>query len=102
VKAIHIESNGSAGARTIATIATSRDCPLSRYRADKPMKTRHLVSSQLPKHAYKKATQEHVSISNQLNRAFNVSHPNQVWCGDVPFRPGLSLYKHRWSVFLEV
>ncbi len=61
VKAIHTESNGSAGARTIATIARSRDYPLSRYRAGKLMKAQHLVSCQLPKHAYKKAAQEHVS-----------------------------------------
>jgi len=85
VKAIHAESNGSAGARTISTIATSRDYPLSRYRAGKLMKAQHLVSCQLPKHAYKKATQEHVSISNQLNREFNVSCPNEVWCGDVTY-----------------
>ena len=85
VKAIHAESNGSAGARTIATIATSRDYPLSLYRAGKLMKAQQLVSCQLPKHAYKKATQEHVSISNQLNREFNVSRPNEVWCGDVTY-----------------
>ncbi|MCL1131817.1 IS3 family transposase, partial [Shewanella sairae] len=38
VKAIHAESNGSAGARTIASIATEREFPLSRYRAAKLMK----------------------------------------------------------------
>lgn len=85
VKAIHTESNGSAGARTIATIATSRGYPLSRYRAGNLMKAQRLVSCQLPKHAYKKATQEHVSISNQLNRKFNVSRPNEAWCGDVTY-----------------
>jgi putative transposase len=44
VKAIHRESNGSAGARTIATIATARGLPLSRYRAGKLMKIQALVS----------------------------------------------------------
>jgi len=44
VKVIHRESNGSAGARTIATIATNRGYPLSRYRASKLMKLQCLVS----------------------------------------------------------
>ncbi len=45
VKAIFKESNGSAGARTIARIATDRDHPLSRYRAGRLMKTCQLTSS---------------------------------------------------------
>lgn len=85
VKAIHRESNGSAGARTIATIATGRGYPLSRYRASRLMKAQNLVSCQLPRHAYKKATQEHVSIPNRLDRQFSVSRPNEVWCGDVTY-----------------
>ena len=85
VKAIYTESKGSAGARTIATIATERDYPLSRYRASKLMKAQHLVSCQLPRHRYKKATQEHICIPNELNREFDVSRPNQVWCGDVTY-----------------
>ena len=39
VKSIFRESNGSAGARTIAQIATNRQHPLSRYRAGRLMKT---------------------------------------------------------------
>ena len=38
VKSIFRESNGSAGARTIAQIATDRKHPLSRYRAGRLMK----------------------------------------------------------------
>ncbi len=44
-----------------------------------------LVSSQLPKHKYKKATQVHVNIPNTLNREFTPESPNQVWCGDVTY-----------------
>ena len=36
-KAIFTESGGSAGARTLETIATTREVPLSRYRASKIM-----------------------------------------------------------------
>ena len=67
VKAIHRESSGSAGARTIATISSARGHTLSRYRATGIMKRLGLVSCQLPKHAYRKAAQEHVAIDNHLN-----------------------------------
>lgn len=85
VKEIHTQSNGSAGARTIATISTSRGIRLSRYRAARLMTQLNLVSCQVPVHRYKKATQEHISIPNYLAREFNVDKPNQVWCGDVTY-----------------
>lgn len=85
VKAIFNESNGSAGARTLASIATGRGTTLSRYRAGRLMKQCRLVSCQQPRHAYKKATQAHVEIPNHLNRQFDVIKPNQVWCGDVTY-----------------
>lgn len=85
VKAIHAESKGSAGARTIALIATERGYPLSRYRVSRLMKVQHLFSCQQPKHRYKNAAQEHVCIANHLDRDFTVSRPNEVWCGDVTY-----------------
>jgi putative transposase len=85
VRSIFAESNDSAGARTVATIATDRGVALSRYRAGCLMKQCHLRSSQRLKHTYKTARREHVAIPNHLNRAFNVSAPNQVWCGDVTY-----------------
>jgi len=85
VSGIYRESNSSAGARTIATIATTRGLPLSRYRARRLMKELRLVSCQLPKHKYKKATQEHVAIPNTLERQFSMDAPNKIWCGDVTY-----------------
>jgi putative transposase len=85
VKSIYAESNSSAGARTIAGIATTRGLPLSRYIATRLMKEQGLVSCQLPSHKYKKATQEHVAIPNTLERQFTVTQPDQVWCGDITF-----------------
>jgi len=85
VKSLFNESHGSAGARTISTIAMTRGWPLSRYRAGRLMKALQLHSCQQRKHAYKKATQVHVEIPNHLDRQFNVSAPNQVWCGDVTY-----------------
>lgn len=85
VRRIYAESNGSAGARTIAQIATDRQVPLSRYRATGLMKQLGLVSCQLPKHSYKKAHQEHISIPNILDRQFTPSKPNEIWVGDVTY-----------------
>tara|TARA_R110002020_G_C16215717_1_gene767317 strand:+ start:424 stop:1272 length:849 start_codon:yes stop_codon:yes gene_type:complete len=88
VRKAHRLSNGSAGARTVADMITNDDThsiTLTRYRAGRLMKKLKLVSCQLPKHAYKKAAQEHVAIPNLLDRQFAVTAPNQVWCGDVSF-----------------
>ena len=49
---------------------TNNGYPLYRYRAGNIIKKLDLVSCQLPKHAYKKATQEHVAIPNILDRQF--------------------------------
>ena len=48
VKKVHRQSNGSAGARTVAVMATNNDRPLSSYRAGNIMKKLDLVSCQLP------------------------------------------------------
>lgn len=85
IKAIFTESGGSAGARSIATIAQTRDIKLSRYRTNKIMQRLGLYSCQLPKHAYKRGGNEHLNIPNHLNREFNVEAPNKVWCGDVTY-----------------
>ena len=84
-KAIHEESNGSAGARTVSTIASQRGLSISRYRAGRMMRTLGLASSQPPNHRYKPANQPHVVIPNTLAREFNVRQPNKVWCGDVTY-----------------
>lgn len=85
IKDIHELSEGSAGARTIATIATAQDMPLSRYRATRLMKRLGLVSCQQPKHRYKKTGHEYPDIPNHLNRQFDVVEPNTYWCGDVTY-----------------
>jgi putative transposase len=54
VKEVHRQSNGSAGARTVAMMATNNGYPLSRYRAGNIMKKLELVSCQLPSMLIKK------------------------------------------------
>lgn len=85
VKQVHVQSNGSAGARTVATMVSALGTPLSRYRAGRMMKVLQLYSCQLPAHRYRKTGNEHLGIPNLLDRQFSVSKPNQVWCGDVTY-----------------
>ena len=85
VKAIHRMSGGSAGARTIAAIATNNDFELSRYRAAKLMIKLKLESCQVPQHSYKRGGNEHLEIPNLLDRQFDVVEPDTVWCGDVTY-----------------
>ena len=85
VRSAHRLSNGSAGARSIAQIVSGLGMPLSRYRARGLMKRLGLVSTQLPKHKYKKAPLAHSHIPNTLNREFEPTAPNQIWCGDVTY-----------------
>ena len=82
------KSEGSAGARTIASLITndkSNDVELNRYHAGKLMKELDLQSRQPCGHKYKKATKPHDCIENLLNREFSPIAPNQVWCGDVTY-----------------
>jgi len=83
VKELFSASNGSAGSRSIATMATAQGVKMSRYLAAKFMDKLGFVSCQQPSHAYKKSGREHVEIPNLLGRQFAVTQPNQVWCGDV-------------------
>lgn len=44
-----------------------------------------LICKQPGPHAYKQATVERPDIPNELNREFEVSEPNAVWCGDITY-----------------
>ncbi len=59
VNYIHELSNGSAGARTVATISATEGLPMSRYVARKRMQDLNLVSCQLLKYRYKNTGGEH-------------------------------------------
>ena len=82
---LHGISHGSAGARSIATMATRRGYQMGRWLAGRLMKELGLVSCQQPTHRYKRGGHEHVAIPNHLERQFAVTEPNQVWCGDVTY-----------------
>lgn len=82
---LHSISHGSAGARSIATMATQRGYQMGPWLAGRLMKELGLVSCQQPTHRYKRGGNEHVAIPNHLERQFPVTEPNQVWCGDVTY-----------------
>ncbi|EBI1479881.1 IS3 family transposase [Salmonella enterica] len=85
VRELHGISHGSAGARSIATMATRRGYQMGRWLAGRLMKELGLVSCQQPTHRYKRGSHEDVAIPNHLERQFAVTEPNQVWCGDVTY-----------------
>ncbi|EPY5524852.1 IS3 family transposase [Klebsiella aerogenes] len=82
---LHNISHGSAGARSIAIMATLRGFRMGRWLAGRLMKELGLVSCQQPTHRYKRGGHEHIAIPNHLERQFAVTEPNQVWCGDVTY-----------------
>ena len=67
---LHGISHGSAGARSIATMATRRGYQMGRWLAGRLMKELGLVSCQQPTHRYKRGGHEHVAIpkSNSKQR----------------------------------
>ncbi|MBV4413672.1 IS3 family transposase [Enterobacteriaceae bacterium YMB-R22] len=85
VQELHSISHGSAGARSIATMATLKGFRMGRWLAGKLLKEPGLVSCQQPTHRYKRGGQEHIAIPNHLDRQFAAIEPNQVWCGDVTY-----------------
>lgn len=86
VKQAFEASKGSAGARNIAQIVSSKyQIKLSRYKARKIMQEQGLVSRQRTKHPYKHADKPHRIHDNVLNRDFAPTAPNQVWTGDVTY-----------------
>jgi len=78
VREVYRENNGSAGARSIAAIVTTKGIELSRWRAKKLMKTLNIISCQQPSHRYKKASKEHIEIPYYLDRQFAITEPNQA------------------------
>ena len=79
------QSQGSAGARTLADTQIQNGIPMSRYRAGRLMKYLNLSRCQPGKHQYKNARQEHPSLPNLLERQFAVPEPDRVWCEDITY-----------------
>jgi putative transposase len=85
VNAIFTQSRSSAGSRSIVSMMRDEGVTIGRYKVRGLMQELGLVSKQPGSHAYKQATVERPDIPNLLNREFDVSAPNQVWCGDITY-----------------
>jgi putative transposase len=85
VNAIFTQSRSSAGSRSIMSMMRDNGVAIGRYKVRGLMQELGLVSKQPGSHTYKQATVERLDIPNLLNREFDVSAPNQVWCGDITY-----------------
>ncbi|RCW94909.1 putative transposase [Marinomonas foliarum] len=79
------DSRGAAGSRTLQSILQNEGYTIGRFKVRSLMSEASLHSKQPGAHRYKKTGGECLDIPNHLNRQFNVSTPNQVWCGDITY-----------------
>jgi putative transposase len=79
------QSRGSAGSRTIVAMLQSRGATIGRFKVRGLMRESGLMCKQPGPHKYKNVTVERIDIPNTLGREFDVSNPNQVWCGDITY-----------------
>jgi len=85
VKLIHRDSRGAAGTRTIAGMLKADNESIGRYKVRSLMRENNLESKQPGKHRYKPAQSPSDIAPNALNREFNVTQKDQVWCGDITY-----------------
>jgi len=79
------ESRSAAGSRTIKSMLNEDGITIGRFKVRRLMSELGLICKQPGPHAYKQATVERPDIPNELNREFEVSEPNAVWCGDITY-----------------
>ena len=79
------KSRSSAGSRTIQGLLNDQSVEIGRFKVRRLMGELGLVCKQPGPHAYKRATVERLDIPNRLDREFDVSQPDQVWCGDITY-----------------
>ena len=80
------DSGGSAGARTIVgLLANTENLKIGRYKVTRLMEEAGIASPQPGQVKFKPAPHERPDIPNLLQRQFNGSAPNQVWCGDITY-----------------
>ncbi len=91
---LHGISHGSAGARSIATMATQRGYQMGRWLAGRLMKELGLVSCQQPTYRYKRGGHEHVAIPNYLERQFAVTERFRKTSGKMHFYFNRSSFNH--------
>ncbi|AHC80476.1 transposase [Pseudomonas monteilii SB3101] len=80
---LHVESRGSAGARMISEYLKAQQLKVGRYLTGKLMEEANLESKQRRPHRNRSKGVEAFVAKNLLERNFEPTAINQVWCGDV-------------------
>lgn len=83
--ALHQQSRGAAGARTLAGMLQLQGWSVGRWLAARLMEEAGLRSVQCRRHHYRQALQDSRVAPNTLARSFDVDGPNQIWCGDITY-----------------
>jgi putative transposase len=80
---LHAESRESAGARMISQYLKAQQLKVGRYLVGRLMAEANLASRQRRRHQYRSRGVEAFVAKNLLERNFEPTAINQVWCGDV-------------------
>ncbi|HEY0210666.1 IS3 family transposase, partial [Acerihabitans sp.] len=85
VIALHSQSRGAAGARSLSALLRGQGEFVGRYKVIRLMREAGISSKQPRRHRYETHYVESTIASNHLKRQFTVNGPNEVWCGDVTY-----------------
>ncbi len=85
VKAIHRQSRGSAGARTICGMLNQSGESIGLFKVKRLMSEQNLASKQPGPKRFKVVNKPSNTAPNKLNREFTIESPNNTWCGDVTY-----------------
>ncbi|MBV2129708.1 IS3 family transposase [Arsukibacterium indicum] len=85
IKELFKASRHSAGSRTLLGMMRELGYEIGRFKVMSLMREAKLISKQPGPHRYKTAQVERVDIPNHLDREFDVSAPDSVWCGDITY-----------------
>lgn len=85
IKELFKASRNSAGSRTLLGMMRELGYEIGRFKVMSLMREAKLTSKQPGSHSYKTAQVERLDIPNILDREFDVSAPDSVWCGDITY-----------------
>ncbi|EDT8879104.1 IS3 family transposase [Salmonella enterica subsp. enterica] len=84
-RALHQQSRGSAGSRTLSQLMRRSGYGVGRWLARRLMQECNLESRQPGKHLYRSVQETSPASPNLLKRQFAPESANRVWCGDISF-----------------
>src|SRR5690606_25637987 len=85
IKALFKASRNSAGSRSLLGMMRELGYQIGRFKVMSLMRESGIASKQPVPHRYKTSQVERPDIHNHLDRKFDVSTPDIVWCGDITY-----------------